>query len=228
MRVLQTFLWVRRRLSCAPSPSRGGLGWGWVTWCISPIPLLTSPLKGEENTACAARFRESFDPHKSRMNMNEKCRCGSVDVPRRPAGRRDRMQYAPPGSPVPGVRGGSRGAPAVPRGQVTLGLRVPPKCAKVALIAGHRDEGGDALGSGAGRDIRTRRTGRNALAEGEFLHDGPAELKGESDRPAAAPGSTRMRDYPRQWLRADVTAGLIAAAVVVPKAMAFARWCSLR
>jgi sulfate permease, SulP family len=31
-----------------------------------------------------------------------------------------------------------------------------------------------------------------------------------------------LRGYPRQWLRSDVTAGLIAAAVVIPKAMAFA------
>jgi sulfate permease, SulP family len=31
-----------------------------------------------------------------------------------------------------------------------------------------------------------------------------------------------LRGYPRGWLRADVTAGLIAAAVVIPKAMAFA------
>ena len=31
-----------------------------------------------------------------------------------------------------------------------------------------------------------------------------------------------LRGYPRQWLSADVTAGLIAAAVVIPKAMAFA------
>jgi hypothetical protein len=35
-----------------PSPSRGGLGWGWVllggSKLSNPIPLLTSPLKGEE------------------------------------------------------------------------------------------------------------------------------------------------------------------------------------
>ncbi len=31
-----------------------------------------------------------------------------------------------------------------------------------------------------------------------------------------------MRDYPREWLRPDVIAGLTAAAVVVPKAMAYA------
>ena len=31
-----------------------------------------------------------------------------------------------------------------------------------------------------------------------------------------------LRGYPRRWLRADVTAGLISAAVVIPKAMAFA------
>src|SRR5512136_2920687 len=31
-----------------------------------------------------------------------------------------------------------------------------------------------------------------------------------------------LRDYPREWLRPDVIAGLTAAAVVVPKAMAYA------
>jgi hypothetical protein len=31
----------------SPSPSRGGAGWGWA-WLVNPIPLLTSPLKGEE------------------------------------------------------------------------------------------------------------------------------------------------------------------------------------
>jgi hypothetical protein len=31
-----------------PSPSRGGLGWGWVCTPFSPIPLPASPLKGEE------------------------------------------------------------------------------------------------------------------------------------------------------------------------------------
>jgi hypothetical protein len=43
-----------RKLHCqkTPSLSRGGLGWGWVFSKIlpqkQPIPLLTSPLKGEE------------------------------------------------------------------------------------------------------------------------------------------------------------------------------------
>ena len=36
------------------------------------------------------------------------------------------------------------------------------------------------------------------------------------------PSLAWLRSYPRQWLGADVTAGLIAAAVVIPKAMAFA------
>jgi len=31
-----------------------------------------------------------------------------------------------------------------------------------------------------------------------------------------------MTRYPREWLRADVLAGLTAAAVVIPKAMAYA------
>src|ERR1700759_188729 len=36
------------------------------------------------------------------------------------------------------------------------------------------------------------------------------------------PAITWLRGYEKQWLRADILAGLIAAAVVVPKAMAFA------
>jgi SulP family sulfate permease len=36
------------------------------------------------------------------------------------------------------------------------------------------------------------------------------------------PALAWLRGYPARWLRADVTAGLIAAAVVIPKAMAFA------
>ena len=36
------------------------------------------------------------------------------------------------------------------------------------------------------------------------------------------PALTWLRDYERQWVRADVVAGLVAAAVVIPKAMAFA------
>ena len=37
-------------LEKTPSPSRGGLGWGWgqLRRKNTPIPLLTSPLKGEE------------------------------------------------------------------------------------------------------------------------------------------------------------------------------------
>lgn len=31
-----------------------------------------------------------------------------------------------------------------------------------------------------------------------------------------------LRQYPREWLRPDLTAGLTAAAVVIPKAMAYA------
>jgi SulP family sulfate permease len=40
--------------------------------------------------------------------------------------------------------------------------------------------------------------------------------------PGLIPALVWLRRYQRQWLRADVTAGLIAAAVVIPKAMAFA------
>ena len=47
-------------------------------------------------------------------------------------------------------------------------------------------------------------------------------MNSETNRPALIPALTWLRHYPRQWLRADVTAGLIAAAVVIPKAMAFA------
>jgi high affinity sulfate transporter 1 len=36
------------------------------------------------------------------------------------------------------------------------------------------------------------------------------------------PSATWLRQYPREWLRPDVTAGLTAAAVVIPKAMAYA------
>ena len=42
-----------------------------------------------------------------------------------------------------------------------------------------------------------------------------------SDTPLV-PAVDWLRGYPRQWLLADVGAGLIAAAVVIPKAMAFA------
>ena len=36
------------------------------------------------------------------------------------------------------------------------------------------------------------------------------------------PSIAWLRQYPREWLRPDLTAGLTAAAVVVPKAMAYA------
>jgi len=47
-------------------------------------------------------------------------------------------------------------------------------------------------------------------------------LANETNESRFIPALGWLRGYPRQWLRADVTAGLIAAAVVVPKAMAFA------
>jgi sulfate permease, SulP family len=47
-------------------------------------------------------------------------------------------------------------------------------------------------------------------------------LNGETKQSGLIPALTWLRQYPGQWLRADVTAGLIAAAVVIPKAMAFA------
>ena len=36
------------------------------------------------------------------------------------------------------------------------------------------------------------------------------------------PSMAWLRQYPREWLRRDLTAGLTAAAVVIPKAMAYA------
>lgn len=47
-------------------------------------------------------------------------------------------------------------------------------------------------------------------------------MTGEASQRGLIPGITWLRDYPRQWMRADVIAGLVAAAVVIPKAMAFA------
>src|SRR5262245_60111529 len=40
--------------------------------------------------------------------------------------------------------------------------------------------------------------------------------------PGPIPAVTWLRRYPPEWLRPDITAGLVAAAVVIPKAMAFA------
>jgi len=43
-----------------PSPSRGRLGWGWVSFgrrkLFEPIPTLTLPLKGREPECEAALF----------------------------------------------------------------------------------------------------------------------------------------------------------------------------
>jgi SulP family sulfate permease len=47
-------------------------------------------------------------------------------------------------------------------------------------------------------------------------------LNGEANQPGLIPALTWLRAYQKQWLRMDVIAGLIAAAVVIPKAMAFA------
>jgi len=50
-----------------PLQGEGRVGMGLLgTRCISPIPLPTSPLKGEEHTASVARLSESFDPYRSR------------------------------------------------------------------------------------------------------------------------------------------------------------------
>ena len=47
-------------------------------------------------------------------------------------------------------------------------------------------------------------------------------LKAEKNHRGPAAGMSWMRDYQREWLRTDIIAGLVAAAVVIPKAMAFA------
>jgi SulP family sulfate permease len=47
-------------------------------------------------------------------------------------------------------------------------------------------------------------------------------LNAEANQPGLIPALTWLRTYQKQWLRMDVIAGLIAAAVVIPKAMAFA------
>jgi len=47
-------------------------------------------------------------------------------------------------------------------------------------------------------------------------------LNNATNQSSLIPAIAWLRSYPRQWLRDDVTAGLIAAAVVIPKAMAFA------
>ena len=47
-------------------------------------------------------------------------------------------------------------------------------------------------------------------------------MTSEADLSRFIPSLAWLRSYSREWLRADVTAGLIAAAVVIPKAMAFA------
>lgn len=47
-------------------------------------------------------------------------------------------------------------------------------------------------------------------------------MKPETDRSKLRAGTGWLREYSREWLRADVIAGLTAAAVVIPKAMAYA------
>lgn len=47
-------------------------------------------------------------------------------------------------------------------------------------------------------------------------------MSGEASQRGLIPGITWLRGYSGQWMRADVIAGLVAAAVVIPKAMAFA------
>lgn len=47
-------------------------------------------------------------------------------------------------------------------------------------------------------------------------------MKPEKQRPNVAASTGWLRDYSREWLRGDLVAGLTAAAVVIPKAMAYA------
>jgi high affinity sulfate transporter 1 len=47
-------------------------------------------------------------------------------------------------------------------------------------------------------------------------------MKPDTDRSEFRAGTGWLREYSREWLRADVIAGLTAAAVVIPKAMAYA------
>lgn len=47
-------------------------------------------------------------------------------------------------------------------------------------------------------------------------------VSNDQEHSSLIPGVSWLRQYPRAWLRTDVTAGLTAAAVVIPKAMAFA------
>jgi sulfate permease, SulP family len=44
----------------------------------------------------------------------------------------------------------------------------------------------------------------------------------QRDKPGLIPSIQWLRSYPREWLRPDIFAGLTAAAVVIPKAMAYA------
>ena len=47
-------------------------------------------------------------------------------------------------------------------------------------------------------------------------------MNGEANQPGFIPAITWLRDYQKPWIRTDIIAGLVAAAVVIPKAMAFA------
>jgi SulP family sulfate permease len=47
-------------------------------------------------------------------------------------------------------------------------------------------------------------------------------LKAAKDQSGSINPITRLRGYQKQWISADIMAGLVAAAVVIPKAMAFA------
>src|SRR5262245_60446357 len=49
---------------------------------------------------------------------------------------------------------------------------------------------------------------------------GQTRMNSENKTPGLIPAVTWLRHYPRQWLGADITAGLVSAAVVIPKAMA--------
>ena len=47
-------------------------------------------------------------------------------------------------------------------------------------------------------------------------------MRADSDEERLVPAASWLARYERPWLRADVVAGLTTAAVVIPKAMAYA------
>ena len=113
--------------------------------------------------------------------------------------------------------------------------------ASIGLMIGPPWPGGDPAGcaahctglSACTLDLGQNRAGIRRSRRGRQWHVGVKlggghvfesrhKLNSETKQSGLIPALTWLRRYPGQWLRADVTAGLIAAAVVIPKAMAFA------